>query len=85
MGRRRRRVEAELIELVRTELTAIRTEVQATLTDTAAVLSARVRTELEQRMGEPSALAAGIQSVRQTIAVRDSELVEHAEAGDRDV
>lgn len=76
MGRRRRQAEAELIELVRTELTAIRTEVQTTLADTAATLSARVRTELEQRTGEPSALAAGIQSVRETIAARDSETVQ---------
>jgi hypothetical protein len=75
MGRRRRKVEAELIELVRSELAAIRTEVQSTLADSAAILTTRMRTELEQRMGEPSALAAGIQNVRETIAGRDSELV----------
>jgi len=76
MGRRRRKVEAELIELVRSELAAIRAEVQTSLADSAAVLTTRVRTEVEQRMGEPSALAAGIQNVRETIAGRDSELVQ---------
>jgi hypothetical protein len=76
MGRRRRKVEAELVDVFRTELAAIRTEMQTALADTAAVLSARVRSELEQRMGEPSALASGIQSVRDTIAVRDSDLVQ---------
>ena len=69
MGRRRRKVEAELIELFRAELTSIRTEMQTALADTAAVLSARVRSELEQRMGEPSALASGIQEhVKQNLA-----------------
>ena len=66
--RRKRKVEAELIELVRSELAALRAEVQSAMADTAAVLSARVRTEVEQRMGEPSALVAGIQGVRETIA-----------------
>ncbi len=72
---RRRKLETELIELVRGELASIRSDVQSTLTETAAVLSARVRTELEQRMGEPSALTAGIQGVRDTIAARDTDLV----------
>lgn len=76
MGRRTRKVEAELIELVRTELATLRTEVQAALTETAAVLSVRVRTELDQRMGEPSVLVQGIQGVRDTIAGRDSDLAD---------
>jgi len=70
---RRRRVEEELLELVRTELGTIRAEIQATLGETAAVLSTRVRTEIEHRMGEPHALAAGLQSVRNTIGARDAE------------
>ncbi len=75
MGRRRKRkVEAELIELVRVEITAMRADVQAALAETAAVLSTRVRTELEQRMGEPSALADGIQDIRTTIATHDADL-----------
>ena len=74
--RRRRKAEAELLELVRGELATMRTELQSALTDTAATLSARVRSELEQRMGEPSALAAGIQNVRDTISQRDAELVQ---------
>ncbi len=73
--RRRRKAEAELIELVRSELASLREEVQSAMTDTAAVLSGRVRSEIEHRMGEPRALVAGIQGVRETIAGRDSELV----------
>jgi hypothetical protein len=73
---RRRRVEEELLELVRTELSTIRAEIQATLGETAAVLSTRVRTEIEHRMGEPHALAAGLQSVRNTIGARDAELAQ---------
>ncbi|MGZ6969533.1 MAG: hypothetical protein ACXVKN_17550 [Acidimicrobiia bacterium] len=72
--RRKRRVEADLIEVVRAELATLRTEVQTTMAETAAVLSVRVRTELEQRMGEPSALVSGIQRVRETVTARDSEL-----------
>jgi hypothetical protein len=71
---RRRRVEEELLELVRTELGTIRAEIQATLGETAAVLSGRVRSEIEHRMGEPHALAAGLQSVRNTIGARDAQL-----------
>jgi hypothetical protein len=70
----RRRVEEELLELVRTELGTIRAEIQATLGETAAVLSGRVRSEIEHRMGEPHALAAGLQSVRNTIGARDAQL-----------
>jgi hypothetical protein len=73
-GRRRR--EAELLDLVRQELTAVRDEVQSTLADAVATLSTRVRTEVEQRVGEPSALVAGIQDVRETIAARESEVVQ---------
>jgi hypothetical protein len=75
MVRRRRKLEAELVELVRSELANLRAEVQTALSETAAVLSVRVRTEIEQRVGEPSALAYGIQGVRESIAARDSELV----------
>lgn len=74
--RRRRKAEAELLELVRGELAAMRTELQTALTETAAALSTRVRTEIEQRTGEPRALAAGIQQVRETISVRDTEVVQ---------
>ncbi len=73
---RRRRAEEELLELVRTELGTIRAEIQATLGETAAVLSSRVRNEVEHRMGEPHALAAGLQSVRNTIGARDAELAQ---------
>ena len=73
--RRKRKVEVELIELVRSEFASLREEVQSAMSDTAAVLSARVRSEIEHRMGEPRALVAGIQGVRETIAGRDSELV----------
>jgi hypothetical protein len=68
-------VEVELIELVRSELATLRDEVQSAMSDTAAVLSDRVRSEIEHRMGEPRALVAGIQGVRETIAGRDSELI----------
>jgi hypothetical protein len=71
-GRRRR--EAELVELVRAELTSIRDEFQATLADAIATLSTRVRTEVEQRVGEPSALVAGIQDVRDALTSRESEV-----------
>jgi hypothetical protein len=71
-GRRRR--EAELVELVRSELTSIRDEVQTTLADAIATLSTRVRTEVEQRVGEPSALVAGIQDVREALTTRESEV-----------
>ena len=76
--RRKRKVEselAELFDLVRAELAAMRNEVHDGMAETAAVLSVRVRTEIEQRMGEPSALVLGIQDVRETLAGRDSELV----------
>jgi hypothetical protein len=72
---RRRRMEAEVLDLVRAELTAIRTEVQTTLAESVSVLSARVRSEVEHRMGEPSALVAGIQEVRHDLVARDSEVV----------
>jgi hypothetical protein len=71
---RRRRVEDDLLLLVRNELDSIRAEMQATLGETAAVLSGRVRSEIEHRMGEPHALAAGLQSVRNTIGARDAQL-----------
>lgn len=73
---RRRQVEEELLELVRTELSTIRTEIQASLGETAAMLSGRMRSEIEHRMGEPHALAAGLQSVRNTIGARDAELAQ---------
>jgi hypothetical protein len=73
--RRKRKVEAELIELLRDELSSMRAELQSTMAETAAVLSGRVRDEIEQRMGEPRALVAGIQGIRETIASRDSELL----------
>ena len=57
----------ELIELVRAELATVRTELQTTLAEPVAVLSTRVRSEVEQRMGEPSALVAGHPDVRETI------------------
>lgn len=72
--RRRRKEESDLIELVRTELGAIRSEVQTALAETAASLTVRMRTEVGQRMGEPSALVSGLQGVRETISRRDSEL-----------
>ena len=40
---RRRRVETEILELVRRELETVRVEVQTALAETAAVLSTRVR------------------------------------------
>jgi hypothetical protein len=67
-------MEAELIELVRVEITGMRTDVQTALTQTAEVLSTRVRSELEQRMGEPSALAHGIHGIQETITTRDADL-----------
>ncbi len=76
--RRKRKVDselAELFDLVRAELAAMRAEMHDGMAETAAVLSIRVRSEIEQRMGEPSALVLGIQDVRETIAGRDSELV----------
>lgn len=73
---RRRRIEAEVLDLVRTELAAIRSEVQTTLAESVAVLSARVRSEVEHRTGEPSALVAGIQEVRHDLGARDSEVVQ---------
>jgi len=72
--RRRRKEESDLIDLVRTELGAIRSEVQTALTETAASLTVRMRTEVGQRMGEPSALVSGLQGVRDTLHRRDSEL-----------
>jgi predicted phage tail protein len=76
--RRKRKVEselAELFELVRAELESMRAEMHDGMAETAAVLSIRVRSEIEQRMGEPSAIVSGIQDVREIIAGRDSELV----------
>jgi hypothetical protein len=67
-------MEEELLELLRTEMGTIRADIQATLGETAAVLSGRVRSEIEHRMGEPHALAAGLQSVRNTIGARDAQL-----------
>jgi hypothetical protein len=73
---RRRRMDAELLELVRQELTTVRDEVQSTLADAVATLSTRVRAEVEQRVGEPSALVAGLQDVRESLAARESEVVQ---------
>jgi hypothetical protein len=71
---KRRRVETELLELVRYELAAVRSEMQAGLAESAALLSTRLRSEVEMRMGEPSALVAGLQGVRDGIESRDSEI-----------
>lgn len=73
--RRKRTTDSELMGLVRDELATVREEVRASLGETAVLLSVQLRTELNQRVGEPSALAAGIEQTRQTIATRDSELV----------
>jgi hypothetical protein len=71
---RKRRVEAELLELVRHELESLRSEVQRSLADTAAGLTTRVRTEIEQRMGEPRALVAGLAEVRESLAQREAQV-----------
>ena len=71
---KRRRVEAQLLEMVRAELAAARSEIQASLAESVAVLSGRVRSEVDMRMGEPSALVAGIQDVRNGMHARDSDL-----------
>ena len=59
---KRRRVDADLLDLVRGELATVRAELQATLAESVALLSTRVRSEVEMRMGEPSALVAGMQA-----------------------
>jgi hypothetical protein len=69
-------MDAELLELVRQELTNVREEVQSTLADAVATLSTRVRTEVEHRVGEPSALVAGLQDVRESLVARESEVVQ---------
>ena len=73
---RKRRVETEVLELVRRELESIRAEVQTTLTETAAVLSTRVRTEIEQRMGEPRAIVAGLADVRDSLTARETDVAQ---------
>jgi hypothetical protein len=73
---RRQRMEAELLDTVRRELATVRDEVQSTLADAVATLSTRVRTEVEQRVGEPSALVAGIQDVRDSLAARETEVAQ---------
>ena len=70
----RRRVEAELLDLVRHELATVRTELQTTLAESVALLSTRVRSEVEMRMGEPSALVAGLADMRKGMTARDAEL-----------
>ncbi len=70
----RRRVEAELLDLVRGELATVRAELQATLAESVALLSTRMRSEVELRMGEPSAIVAGLQDMRKGLTARDSEL-----------
>jgi hypothetical protein len=60
---------------VRAELDSMRAEMHDGMAETAAVLSTRVRAEIETRMGEPSALVSGIQDVREVITGRDTELV----------
>lgn len=72
--RRRRKEESDLIELVRSELGAIRSEVQTARAETAASLTVRMRTDVGQLMGAPSALVSGFQGVRETLNRRDSEL-----------
>jgi hypothetical protein len=68
-------MDAELLELVRQELTNVRDEVQSTLADAVATLSTRVRAEVDQRVGEPSALVAGLHDVREALVARESEVV----------
>lgn len=70
----RRRVEAELLDLVRGELATVRTELQTTLAESVALISTRVRSEVEMRMGEPRALVAGLADMRKGMTARDSEL-----------
>jgi hypothetical protein len=75
-GGKRRRVEADLVEMLRAELATVRTELQASLAESVALLSTRVRSEVEMRVGEPSALVAGIQDVRDGMNARDAELAQ---------
>jgi hypothetical protein len=72
-GRRKR--DGDLAELVRDELAAVRDEVRSGLGETAVLLSVQLRTELNQRVGEPTALTAGIEAACGTIAERNAELV----------
>jgi hypothetical protein len=75
---KRRRVETELLELVRDELATVRSELQTSLqtslAESVTLLSTRLRSEVDTRLGEPRALVAGIQGVREGIEARDSEL-----------
>ncbi len=71
---KRRRVDADLLDLVRGELATVRAELQATLAESVSMLSTRVRSEIETRMGEPSALVAGMQGIREGMTGRDTEL-----------
>lgn len=71
---KRRRVEAELLDMVRGELASVRTEMQTTLAESVALISTRVRSEVEMRMGEPRALVAGLADMRKGMTARDSEL-----------
>ena len=71
---KRRRVEAELLDMVRGELATVRTELQTTLAESVALISTRVRSEVEMRMGEPRALVAGLADMRKGMTARDSEL-----------
>lgn len=71
---RRRRADADLLELVRGELASVRNELQATLAESVALLSTRMRSEVEMRVGEPSALVAGMQDIRAGMTTRDTEL-----------
>jgi hypothetical protein len=70
----RRRIEAELLDMVRGELASVRTEMQTTLAESVALISTRVRSEVEMRMGEPRALVAGLADMRKGMTARDSEL-----------
>lgn len=71
---KRRRAETELLDLVRDELATVRSDLNATLAESVALLSSRMRSEVEMRVGEPSALVAGMQEIRAGMTARDSEL-----------
>jgi hypothetical protein len=71
---KRRRADAELFDLVRQELATVRSELQAQLAESVAALSTSMRSEVEQRLGEPNALVAGLQGVRAGMTARDAEL-----------
>jgi hypothetical protein len=73
-GSKRRRRELEMLELMRNEVAAARTEMRDTVSALSEQLDSRLRLEIEQRSRVNPMLVEGLERVRSEMSTRDAEL-----------